>query len=44
MRQQIASVFFDRHGLIRLPVRPVRVTRLGGVVFLLVGVALIQLT
>jgi transporter family-2 protein len=42
--QQIASVFFDRYGLMRLPARPVTVTRLGGVAFLLVGVALIQLT
>jgi transporter family-2 protein len=42
--QQIASVFFDRYGLMRLPARPVTVTRLSGVAFLLVGVALIQLT
>jgi bacterial/archaeal transporter family-2 protein len=42
--QQIASVFFDRYGLMRLPARPVTMPRLGGVAFLLFGVALIQLT
>jgi bacterial/archaeal transporter family-2 protein len=42
--QQIASVFFDRYGFMRLPARPVTTPRLGGVFFLLVGVALIQLS
>jgi bacterial/archaeal transporter family-2 protein len=42
--QQIASVFFDRYGFMRLPARPVTMPRLGGVVFLLVGVVLIQFT
>jgi transporter family-2 protein len=40
--QQIAAVFFDRYGLMRLPHRPVAAGRLAGVVLLLVGVALIQ--
>jgi bacterial/archaeal transporter family-2 protein len=40
--QQIASVFVDRHGLLRLPRRPVTRARLLGVAALLAGVALIQ--
>jgi transporter family-2 protein len=40
--QQIASVFVDRHGLMRLPQRPVSSLRLAGVAALLLGVALIQ--
>jgi bacterial/archaeal transporter family-2 protein len=42
--QQIASVFVDRYGLLRLPRRPISRARLTGVVLLLAGVALIQLT
>jgi transporter family-2 protein len=41
--QQVASVFVDRHGLLRLPRRPITTTRLAGVATLLAGVALIQL-
>jgi transporter family-2 protein len=41
--QQVASVFVDRHGLLRLPRRPISRPRLTGVVLLLAGVALIQL-
>ena len=41
--QQIASVFVDRHGWLRLPRRPISAGRLAGVAALLVGVALIQL-
>jgi transporter family-2 protein len=41
--QQIASVFVDRYGLLRLPRRPISGPRLAGVVLLLAGVALIQL-
>jgi transporter family-2 protein len=41
--QQIASVFVDRYGLLRLPRRPISHARLTGVVLLLAGVALIQL-
>jgi bacterial/archaeal transporter family-2 protein len=41
--QQIASVFVDRYGLLRLPRRPISRARLTGVVLLLAGVALIQL-
>jgi transporter family-2 protein len=41
--QQVASVFVDRHGLLRLPCRPITRTRLAGVLTLLAGVALIQL-
>jgi transporter family-2 protein len=41
--QQIASVFVDRYGLLRLPRRPISRARLIGVVLLLAGVALIQL-
>jgi bacterial/archaeal transporter family-2 protein len=40
--QQIASVLVDRHGLLRLPRRPISRARLGGVAALLAGVALIQ--
>jgi transporter family-2 protein len=40
--QQVAAVFFDRYGLMRLPQRPVTARRLVGVMLLLVGVALIQ--
>jgi transporter family-2 protein len=41
--QQVASVFVDRYGLLRLPRRPLSRLRLGGVTLLLAGVALIQL-
>jgi bacterial/archaeal transporter family-2 protein len=41
--QQLASVLVDRHGLLRLPRRPIPPTRLLGVGALLAGVALIQL-
>jgi bacterial/archaeal transporter family-2 protein len=41
--QQVASVFVDRHGLLRLPRRPIGSLRLFGVVLLLAGVALIEL-
>ena len=41
--QQVASVFVDRHGLLRLPRRPITRLRLAGVATLLAGVALIQL-
>ena len=41
--QQIASVFVDRHGLLRLPRRPITRVRLAGVAILLAGVALIQI-
>ena len=40
--QQIASVIVDRHGLLRLPRRPVGRARLAGVGLLLAGVGLIQ--
>jgi bacterial/archaeal transporter family-2 protein len=40
--QQIASVLVDRHGLLRLPRRPISRARLGGVAALLAGVALVQ--
>ena len=39
--QQVASVFFDRWGLMRMPTRPVTGARLLGVVLLLAGVVLI---
>jgi transporter family-2 protein len=42
--QQVASLFVDRYGLLRLPRRPPSATRLAGVATLLVGVALIQVT
>jgi transporter family-2 protein len=41
--QQVASVLVDRHGLLRLPRRPIQPMRLLGVGALLAGVALIQL-
>jgi transporter family-2 protein len=41
--QQVASVFVDRHGLLRLPRRPITNVRLAGIATLLAGVALIQL-
>jgi transporter family-2 protein len=41
--QQLASVLVDRHGLLRLPRRPIPPIRLLGVAALLGGVALIQL-
>jgi bacterial/archaeal transporter family-2 protein len=41
--QQLASVLVDRHGLLRLPRRPISPIRLLGVAALLGGVALIQL-
>jgi transporter family-2 protein len=41
--QQIASVLVDRHGLLRLPRRPIPPARLLGVAVLLAGVALIEL-
>jgi len=40
--QQIASVFFDRWGLMRMPKKPVSAQRLLGVALLLLGVVLIQ--
>lgn len=40
--QQVASVFVDRHGLLRLPKRAISTWRLIGVGVLLAGVALIQ--
>jgi transporter family-2 protein len=40
--QQIASVFVDRYGLLRLPRRPVTYERLAGVAVLLAGVALLR--
>jgi bacterial/archaeal transporter family-2 protein len=42
--QQVASVFADRHGLLRLPRRTISPRRLVGVVVLLVGVALVTST
>ena len=41
--QQLASLLVDRYGLLRLPARPISAVRLGGVVLLLAGVALVQL-
>ena len=41
--QQLASVVVDRHGLLRLPRRPITERRLLGVAVLLAGVALVQL-
>ena len=41
--QQIASLFVDRYGWFRLPQREITHLRLGGVVLLLAGVALIQI-
>jgi transporter family-2 protein len=40
--QQLASVLVDRHGLLRLPRRPIPPLRLLGVCALLAGVAVIQ--
>jgi transporter family-2 protein len=40
--QQIASLFFDRWGLMRMPTKPVGAARLLGVALLLLGVVLIQ--
>ena len=40
--QQLAAVLVDRHGLLRLPARPVTRVRLLGVAVLLAGVALVQ--
>jgi transporter family-2 protein len=40
--QQVASVFFDRWGLMRMPAKPVTGARLFGVGLLLIGVVLIQ--
>jgi bacterial/archaeal transporter family-2 protein len=42
--QQIASIFVDRHGWLRLPRRPVSAARFAGVAILLSGVALVQLS
>ncbi len=39
--QQLASVLVDRHGLLRLPRRPITARRLGGVATLLAGVTLV---
>lgn len=39
--QQVASVLVDRHGLLRLPRRPITGRRLAGVATLLAGVALV---
>jgi bacterial/archaeal transporter family-2 protein len=41
--QQVTSVFVDRHGLLRLPRRPISAQRLLGVAILLAGVAFVQL-
>jgi transporter family-2 protein len=41
--QQVASVFVDRYGFLRLPRRPITRGRLVGVLTLLAGVGLIQL-
>jgi transporter family-2 protein len=41
--QQLASVFVDRHGWLRLPRRPIAPGRLAGVAIVLAGVALIQI-
>jgi bacterial/archaeal transporter family-2 protein len=41
--QQIASVFVDRYGLLRLPRRPITTLRLVGIMTLLAGVAIVQL-
>ena len=41
--QQVASIFVDRHGWLRLPRRAISPVRLAGVAVLLAGVALIQL-
>lgn len=41
--QQVASVFVDKYGWLRLPQRPVSTTRLIGVALLLAGVGVIKL-
>ena len=41
--QQVASVFVDKYGWLRLPQRPVSEMRLSGVALLLAGVAAIKL-
>ncbi|PLC05571.1 hypothetical protein CY658_00285 [Variovorax sp. RO1] len=41
--QQVASVFVDRYGWLRLPQRPVSGLRMAGVAVLLLGVAIIKL-
>jgi bacterial/archaeal transporter family-2 protein len=41
--QQLVAMLVDRYGLLRLPQRPISGLRLGGVVVLLLGVALILL-
>jgi hypothetical protein len=41
---QLASLWVDRQGLLRLPKRPVAPARLAGVAVLLAGVALVQLS
>lgn len=41
--QHVASLLIDRHGLLRLPTRPISCRRLLGVATLLAGVALIQI-
>jgi len=41
--QQVASVFVDRYGLLRLPRRPVGRARLAAVAVLLAGVLLVTL-
>jgi transporter family-2 protein len=41
--QQVASVFVDCYGWLRLPQRPVSGLRLAGVLLLLAGVATIKL-
>ena len=42
--QQIASVLVDRFGLLRFPRREVSIVRIGGVLTLLIGVALSHLS
>ena len=41
--QQVASVFVDRYGLLRLPRRPITNLRMVGIMTLLCGVATVQL-
>jgi len=40
--QQVASVFVDKYGWLRLPQRPLSTTRLAGVALLLAGIAVIK--
>jgi transporter family-2 protein len=40
--QQVASVFVDKYGWLRLPQRPVSATRLTGVILLLTGIVVIK--